>query len=88
MNSKPENDDESAAGLSEQFDFEEEDLGTGRDMEFWSDADIVVEDGKTRMILYLDTDVYEWFTAHEYDHHSHINEVLRRYIEFMRKESD
>lgn len=85
MSSKSENDFESAADLTEQFELEEEDLGAERDMEFWSDADIVIEDGRARMIVYVDTDVYEWFTARGDDYHSHINEVLRRYIDFVQK---
>jgi uncharacterized protein (DUF4415 family) len=85
MNSIPKGDFESATDAPEQPDFEEEDFEAERDMESWSDADIVVPDGRTRMILYVDTDVYDWFTGQEYDHHSHINEVLRRYIEFRQE---
>lgn len=87
MNSKPKNDFEATDVSPEQFDFEDEDFETQRDMKFWSDADIVVSQGRTRMILYVDTDVYEWFTAREYDHHAHINEVLHRYVEFQQEKS-
>jgi len=52
------------------------------DAEFWESARVVVpSSGKTSIHLRLDSDVLEWFKAQGRGHLTHMNAVLRSYME-------
>jgi uncharacterized protein (DUF4415 family) len=52
------------------------------DAEFWASARVVVpSSGKTSVHLRLDSDVLEWFKAQGRGHLTHMNAVLRSYME-------
>jgi uncharacterized protein (DUF4415 family) len=47
---------------------------------FWSDADLVVPDGKTRMTVRFDTDVVDWFKSYGPKYQTRMNAVLRQFM--------
>jgi uncharacterized protein (DUF4415 family) len=49
--------------------------------EFWKSARVVVPPGKTSIHLRLDSDVVEWFKSRGKGHLTHMNAVLRAYVE-------
>ena len=49
--------------------------------DFWKSARVVVPPGKTSVHLRLDSDVVEWFTSRGKGHLTHMNAVLRAYVE-------
>jgi uncharacterized protein (DUF4415 family) len=49
--------------------------------EFWKSARVVVPSGKTSVHLRLDSDVVEWFKARGKGHLTHMNAVLRAYVD-------
>ena len=52
------------------------------DAEFWASARVVMpSSGKTSVHLRLDSDVLEWFKAQGRGHLTHMNAVLRSYME-------
>ena len=52
------------------------------DAEFWASARVVAPSpGKTSVHLRLDSDVLEWFKAQGRGHLTHMNAVLRSYME-------
>ena len=52
------------------------------DAEFWASARVVVPSpGKTSVHLRLDSDVLDWFKAQGRGHLTHMNAVLRSYMD-------
>ena len=49
--------------------------------EFWKSARVVMPSGKTSVHLRLDSDVVEWFKAHDKGHLTRMNAVLRAYVD-------
>ena len=49
--------------------------------DFWKSARVVVPPGKTSVHLRLDSDVVEWFKSRGKGHLTHMNAVLRAYVE-------
>jgi len=49
--------------------------------EFWKSAKVVVPRGKTSVHLRLDSDIVEWFRAQGKGHLTHMNAVLRSYVD-------
>jgi uncharacterized protein (DUF4415 family) len=46
----------------------------------WSNADLVVPDGKTRMTVRFDSDVVEWFKSYGPRYQTRMNAVLRQFM--------
>lgn len=56
------------------------------DEDFWEHAQVVMPvSGKTSVHLRVDSDVLEWFRSHGRGHLSHMNAVLRSYVQAHRK---
>ena len=53
--------------------------------EFWKSARVVVPPGKTSVHLRLDSDVVEWFKSRGKGHLTHMNAVLRAYVEAKKR---
>ena len=53
--------------------------------EFWKSARVVVPSGKTSVHLRLDSDVVEWFKARGKGHLTHMNAVLRAYVDAKKR---
>jgi uncharacterized protein (DUF4415 family) len=53
--------------------------------DFWKNARVATPLGKTSVHLHIDTDIVEWFKANSNDHLTHINAVLRAYVETQKK---
>lgn len=53
--------------------------------EFWKSARVVVPHGKTSVHLRLDSDVVEWFKSRGKGHLTHMNAVLRAYVEAKKR---
>jgi uncharacterized protein (DUF4415 family) len=53
--------------------------------EFWKSAHVVVPSGKTSIHLRVDSDVVEWFRSRGKGHLTHMNAVLRAYVETQRR---
>jgi uncharacterized protein (DUF4415 family) len=51
------------------------------DASFWEDATIVIPEGKTKLTIRIDTDVYRWFTGQGPGYQTRMNAVLRSYME-------
>lgn len=49
--------------------------------EFWNSARVVLPPGKTSVHLRLDSDVVEWFKSRGKGHLTHMNAVLRAYVD-------
>src|ERR1700679_1093392 len=47
---------------------------------FWSDAGLVVPDGKSRMTVRFDTDVVDWFKSYGPKYQTRMNAVLRQFM--------
>ena len=50
------------------------------DEAFWKDAKVVLPSGKTKISLYLDNDVLNWFKEGGKGYQTRLNAVLRAYI--------
>ncbi len=48
---------------------------------FWSDADVVIPGGKTRMTVRFDTEVVDWFKSTGPKYQTRMNIVLRQFME-------
>ncbi|MFZ0394592.1 MAG: BrnA antitoxin family protein [Terracidiphilus sp.] len=53
--------------------------------EFWKSARVVLPPGKTSIHLRLDSDVVEWFRSRGKGHLTHMNAVLRAYVEAQKR---
>ena len=53
--------------------------------EFWKSAHVVVPPGKTSVHLRVDSDVVEWFRSRGKGHLTHMNAVLRAYVDTQRR---
>ena len=53
--------------------------------EFWKSARVVVPSGKTSVHLRLDSDVVEWFKTRGKGHLTHMNSVLRAYVDTQKR---
>lgn len=53
--------------------------------DFWKSAKVVMPRGKTSVHLRLDSDVVEWFRAQGKGHLTHMNAVLRSYVDAQGK---
>jgi uncharacterized protein (DUF4415 family) len=53
--------------------------------EFWKSARVVLPSGKTSVHLRLDSDVVEWFKSRGKGHLTHMNAVLRAYVEAQKR---
>jgi uncharacterized protein (DUF4415 family) len=53
--------------------------------EFWKSARVVLPPGKTSIHLRLDSDVVEWFKSRGKGHLTHMNAVLRAYVETQKR---
>jgi uncharacterized protein (DUF4415 family) len=49
--------------------------------DFWKSARVVLPPGKTSIHLRLDSDVVEWFKSRGKGHLTHMNAVLRAYVD-------
>ena len=49
--------------------------------EFWKSARVVLPPGKTSVHLRMDSDVVDWFKSRGKGHLTHMNAVLRAYVE-------
>ena len=47
---------------------------------FWSNADVVIPEGKTRLTVRFDTDLVEWFKNHGPKYQTRMNAVLRQFM--------
>ena len=52
---------------------------------FWKRARVVVPPGKTSVHLRIDRDVFEWFKKQGEGHLTHMNAVLRSYVDAYRR---
>ncbi len=48
---------------------------------FWKEATIVIPGGKTKLTIRIDTDIYQWFSGQGPGYQTHINAVLRSYVD-------
>jgi uncharacterized protein (DUF4415 family) len=55
--------------------------------EFWKSARVAMPRGKTSVHLRIDNDVVEWFKARGKGHLTHMNAVLRAYVDVQRKDA-
>lgn len=53
--------------------------------DFWKSARVVLPPGKTSVHLRLDNDVVEWFRSRGKGHLTHMNAVLRAYVEAQKR---
>jgi uncharacterized protein (DUF4415 family) len=53
--------------------------------EFWKSARVVMPTGKTSVHLRLDSDVVEWFKSRGKGHLTHMNAVLRAYVDTQKR---
>jgi uncharacterized protein (DUF4415 family) len=53
--------------------------------DFWNSARVVVPRGKTSVHLRIDSDIVEWFKARGKGHLTHMNAVLRSYVDAQNK---
>jgi uncharacterized protein (DUF4415 family) len=49
--------------------------------DFWKDARVVIQRGKTSVHLRLDSDIVDWFKARGKGHLTRMNAVLRAYVD-------
>jgi uncharacterized protein (DUF4415 family) len=49
--------------------------------DFWKRARVVMPPGKTSVHLRIDSDVFDWFKRQGDGHLTHMNAVLRSYVE-------
>src|SRR6266852_840412 len=59
--------------------------GPREDSRFWKRARVVVPPGKTSVHLRVDSDVFEWFKKQGDGHLTHMNAVLRSYVDAHRR---
>ena len=52
---------------------------------FWKSARVVLSPGKTSVHLRLDSDVVEWFKSRGKGHLTHMNAVLRAYVDTQKR---
>ena len=52
---------------------------------FWKSAHVVVPPGKTSIHLRVDSDVVEWFRSRGKGHLTHMNAVLRAYVDTQKR---
>lgn len=55
------------------------------DETFWEEAAVIIPNGKTKVTIRLDTDVYRWFMGQGPKFQTRINAVLRSYMEARKK---
>ncbi len=48
---------------------------------FWSDADVVIPGGKTRMTVRFDTEIVDWFKSKGPKYQTRMNIVLRQFMD-------
>jgi uncharacterized protein (DUF4415 family) len=53
--------------------------------DFWKSARVVLPPGKTSVHLRLDSDVVEWFKSRGKGHLTHMNAVLRAYVDAQKR---
>lgn len=53
--------------------------------DFWKSAKVVMPRGKTSVHLRLDSDIVDWFRAQGKGHLTHMNAVLRSYVDAQGK---
>lgn len=54
--------------------------------DFWSNAQVVMPEGKASVHLRVDADVLEWFRSQGRGHLTRMNAVLRSYVEAQKRD--
>lgn len=55
------------------------------DDDFWSNAQVIMPEGKASVHLRVDADVLEWFRSQGRGHLTRMNAVLRSYVEAQKR---